>query len=951
MIKPKNLLDFLLLNFDIRLIVNKSFQIYVAYVREKVDDPVIRLEQFKDQSIYECFPEEFAKKFQEKLEPIFSNAFSQVGLIEFEYLDEWYAIHYDFVEYPDGFAAGRISLSSVESRTDWLILQRNLALRFSQASDLESIFSYVIRISTQTGYMDAGGIYLLDENDNSLILHYSTGLSDKFVKSVQSYRPDSEQWHLVMAGKPTYLDEDNLPAVIKENLTQEGILSFASIPFLSQGKIIGVLNLASHQQHKITILHKRFFENLVSILGDSINRIQKQQISTKKQYDYLQLLKALPDCIMVIDFEGKILLINQAICERLGYEMDELVGKNISFLYDPDRHQEMLPIINDLIHKKRDHFNNSLVTRNSEIIEVETYCGYGNLDLENVLILSCREIIKQSEFPDVDITDHLEKIIELVPLPSLIIDSATLEILFANMEYYNKFGINDFKSRINSFLQLFDIHEHERLANVIRQHGINGLSQPGSWSLLKQSGAVVDCRFTINQIPWLKKDTYIVNIEIQLYPGLTNNLIQEGRYRDVVDDQMDLICRFTLDGMLTFVNHAYCEFFNLKPEESIGRTVTHHAYLDDLPKIRKNLRGISIENPVRYSQNRMVDGKGRIRWVNWADRGIFIGDQLVEIQGVGRDITEDVDSKISSEAIEKRYQSLIEEMPVVVYVIHAATQHPIYISPQILVLSGYSVDEIYQTNDILLNIIHPDDVTIVFNGFTKRIKGEKNLALRYRIRHKDGHSVLVQDLGAVIEAEDGTRLLQGMVMDVSTWNLTEGKLLILDQFEGLFNDIRKKLAIATIDDWPANVNYILRVIGKLIEADRSYVFEVNEKHQSMSNTFEWCADGIEPQIENLKDLPLSDFQFWINSLSEKEMVSFSSLDQIPENEKLLRETLEVQEIKSILAVPVKKNGKLSGYLGFDSVKKEVKWSEQAVFLLRMIADILQKHQERLNSAN
>ena len=193
----------------------------------------------------------------------------------------------------------------------------------------------------------------------------------------------------------------------------------------------------------------------------------------------------------------------------------------------------------------------------------------------------------------------------------------------------------------------------------------------------------------------------------------------------MVDEQLDIICRFTPEGLLTFVNNAYCELFNKKPEELLGFPFINHIYRDDLDTVSVHLSKISEEHPVRYSQNRMVDGSGKVRWINWVDRGIYKNGSLIETQGVGRDITEDMNTKIISDSLEKRYQNMIEEMPVVVYMLHASTLHPLYISPHIYNLAGYTMDDIYLTRDFLFEIIHPEDKALVEEGFKQRIKGHK----------------------------------------------------------------------------------------------------------------------------------------------------------------------------------------------------------------------------------
>ena len=368
------------------------------------------------------------------------------------------------------------------------------------------------------------------------------------------------------------------------------------------------------------------------------------------------------------------------------------------------------------------------------------------------------------------------------------------------------------------------------MTSIIRQKGIFGLASPKTWELRHSDGSIMDVELEINRIPWIDKETCLVYILPQRQIGFSNNLIHEDRYRDVIDEQLDIICRFTPDGMLTFVNNAYCELFNLKPEEVLGLSFSTLIYQDDLDTVAVHLSKISEEHPVRYSQNRMIDGSGMVRWINWVDRGIYKDGILLEIQGVGRDITEDINAKLNSDTLEKRYQNLIEEMPVVVYISHANTLHTIYISPHVYQLTGYTPEEIFQSQMFLFKIIHPDDKAHVEEGYSQRVNGQRNLVLQYRIFHKDGHIIRIQDMGSLIVAEDGTALLQGMFMEIDTWQLTEGKMAVIQKFELLIKEVSHNLLVASRNEWPDIVNHILESIGKLIQADRSYIFEFSREN-------------------------------------------------------------------------------------------------------------------------
>lgn len=115
----------------------------------------------------------------------------------------------------------------------------------------------------------------------------------------------------------------------------------------------------------------------------------------------------------------------------------------------------------------------------------------------------------------------------------------------------------------------------------------------------------------------------------------------EERYRAVIEDQTELISRFTADGRYTFVNNIYCRFFGKAAEELLGRAWRPVCHPDDVDRIEAQLRALSPTTPTVVIENRVFSSSGEARWLQFANRGFFNdAGQLVEIQSVGRDITE-----------------------------------------------------------------------------------------------------------------------------------------------------------------------------------------------------------------------------------------------------------------------------------------------------------------------
>ncbi len=130
----------------------------------------------------------------------------------------------------------------------------------------------------------------------------------------------------------------------------------------------------------------------------------------------------------------------------------------------------------------------------------------------------------------------------------------------------------------------------------------------------------------------------------------------EERFRNVVEDQTELISRFRPDGILLFVNDAFCRYFGVLREHILGRRFEMQSPDEDGNIVKSHLRSLTRQHPFATIECRVIMPTGLIRWQQRNDRAIFDDtDTLIEFQSVGRDIT---DLKIAQEALKT---SLVEK--------------------------------------------------------------------------------------------------------------------------------------------------------------------------------------------------------------------------------------------------------------------------------------------------
>ncbi len=137
----------------------------------------------------------------------------------------------------------------------------------------------------------------------------------------------------------------------------------------------------------------------------------------------------------------------------------------------------------------------------------------------------------------------------------------------------------------------------------------------------------------------------------------------EARYRSVVEEQTDLICRSRSDGIVTLVNEASCRYWGLKRDEIVGSNQRRFVHPDDIPHLNRHLESLTPESPVGTIEHRVILLNGEVRWQRWTNRALYDGQRLVGYQSVGRDITERKRVEEQLFRSERQFKAIAENAP------------------------------------------------------------------------------------------------------------------------------------------------------------------------------------------------------------------------------------------------------------------------------------------------
>ncbi|CAN5804995.1 hypothetical protein BH20ACT12_BH20ACT12_04960 [soil metagenome] len=253
----------------------------------------------------------------------------------------------------------------------------------------------------------------------------------------------------------------------------------------------------------------------------------------------------------------------------------------------------------------------------------------------------------------------------------------------------------------------------------------------------------------------------------------------EGRYRALTQNSSDLVTLMEATGIVRYQSPAIAWMLGYSSEELIGKNAFDYLHPDDRQWVETAFAEV-VKDPGRVpsAEYRFRHKDGSWRWLE------SVGTNLTEEPGVGayvinsRDITRRKEAEERLRGAEKRYRTLVEQIPAVTYIDPVdAPDTSLYTSPHIERMLGYTPEE-WQTKKLWPECLHPDDRERILAA-DKRFEagGGEPFSEEYRLLAKDGSVVWVREEAVLVKDEAGEPLYwQGVFYDLSERKALEERL-------------------------------------------------------------------------------------------------------------------------------------------------------------------------------
>ncbi len=213
-----------------------------------------------------------------------------------------------------------------------LRLQQDLAAGLYSCRDLRQGAELVLAAGLQMETIDSGGVYLADPADGSLELIVHRGLSEAFISTVSRFPGQSLRATLVRDGQPRYGAYREMPGLAGAAGMAEGIRALAVIPIMSEGRLIAVLNLASHTHDAIPPEVCRSLESMALQIGATLVRLRTDAALRENEEIFRLFMEYSPIYVFFKDDRIRALrlssnfagLVGRPVADQLGRTMEEL---------------------------------------------------------------------------------------------------------------------------------------------------------------------------------------------------------------------------------------------------------------------------------------------------------------------------------------------------------------------------------------------------------------------------------------------------------------------------------------------------------------------------------------------------------------------------------------------------------------------------------------------------
>ncbi len=468
-------------------------------------------------------------------------------------------------------------------------------------------------------------------------------------------------------------------------------------------------------------------EETIYAVARDVTEWKKIETALRKSEEKFRLLfDKSPTAMGLANMKGKLINVNEALCQLVGYSADELLTQGCADITHPDDLEKEKKLFNQLLSGNINSFRleKRYITKNKQIIY-----GLHQATLIRDIEGNPLHLLGQT----IDITQQTNQTLALQQSEERlgrIISTISDGLLVINTQGNVRF-IND------AGLKLFGRSTTELINHTL---GLPlGDDQPTEFFIQQPNGKLIITQMRVSDITWQGESAYLVSLRDITESHEAQQALSESeeKYRQIVETATEGIWIIDQDNQTTFVNQQMAQMLGYKIEEMMDKNLFDFVDFEDNisvhRKIQERRQGIAETHDFKF---RCRDGKEL--WTIVSTNPLFNpqGNYLGSL-GMITDISQRKKTEQALYESEQRLEGILTSIQDVVWSFDASFYRLIYINPAAQMTFGFSLEELYKNPNLWWELIPTNDQELV--QYHRQIVKEMGYTeYKYRIVRKDG---------------------------------------------------------------------------------------------------------------------------------------------------------------------------------------------------------------------
>ncbi len=734
--------------------------------------------------------------------------------------------------------------------------------------------------------------------------------------------------------------------------------------------------LVEEQTREIQATHRATLELLEDLKKEVEARRKSEEALRESEQRYRAFFENSIDAIAITRPGGNAISANPAACEMLGMTEEELIHTPREKIIDcADPRLPVLMAEREKFGKARGELR--LLRKNGQIFSAEVSVAlFSSSSGESYSIMIVRDITERVHAEQMLKNERmlLRTLINNIPDSIYSKDLACRKILANTTEIRYMggrneaeiIGKNDFEIYPKEIAEQFYADDQYVLKTgnpilnreeiLYDRHGNKQWLLSSKLPLRDRNGQITGLVGIGRDITGLKRRELVQTMQYNMATAMVNRMNLQELFNGIQNDLNQLMEAENLTLVLlkpeTNMLYSPVDFENcsenplLWPAEDsltgwlIKEKKSHLFSHSDLEKLAAK------ENLVRYGPESkcwmgvpLFDGEtavGAIILQSYKNQKAYDSDSVRIIEVVASQLSNYI-KRLNAEETALKLSKAVEQSPDTIMITN--TKGIIeYVNSRFSEHTGYSREEaIGQTPGLLNSGIHP---LPFYENLWNTLLAGKDWHGEILNRRKDGTLYWENSsISPLFNNEGEITHFVAVKEEITEKKKTEEALKYHSALQSVLINIASGYINVIVDNLENTINSSLAEMGKFADADRAYIFEYDWSRNITRNTYEWCKEGISPQIDNLQNLNIKLLEAFVESHKSGKVFFLADVHSLPEDNPL-RLVLEPQDIKSTIALPMMEGTKCTGFVGFDWVNDGHEYSEGEKVLLSIFSQLL-----------